>query len=142
MKSSHNSQSNPTIPMTSHRTHQSAINTTRAHYYQLEPSLAMPAPTYHHIMPYIPAWTRYDYLSSNNGAWWHPSLDNPQLQTFPREGERLLHTGICIYLNCTCSHLGFCIFVMFSRFQNEMQHIFLEKNFIIMDFLAVNLTLA
>ena len=29
-----------------------------------------------------------------------------------------------------------CIFVMFNTFQDEMQYIFLEKNFIIMDFLA------
>ena len=33
-------------------------------------------------------------------------------------------------------HLGFCIFVMFSTFHDEMQYIFLEKNFIFMVFLA------
>ena len=43
---------------------------------------------------------------------------------------------LCLSLTL-CSHLGFCIFVMFSIFENEMQYIFLEKNFIIMNFLAV-----
>ena len=38
---------------------------------------------------------------------------------------------------CTCNHFGFCIFVMFSTFQDEMQYIFLEKNFIFMVFWAV-----
>ena len=38
---------------------------------------------------------------------------------------------------CACSHLGFCIFVMFSTFRDEMQYIFLEKNVIFMVFLAV-----
>ena len=33
--------------------------------------------------------------------------------------------------------LGFLILVMFGTCQGEMQYIFLEKNFIIMDFLAV-----
>ena len=32
---------------------------------------------------------------------------------------------------------GFCIFAMSSTFQDEMQYIFVEKNFIFMDFLAV-----
>ena len=45
--------------------------------------------------------------------------------------------NILIYLKCTCRHLGFCIFVMFSTFQDEMQYIFLEKNFIILVFLTV-----
>ena len=40
-------------------------------------------------------------------------------------------------LKCTCSHLGCCMFVMFSTFQDEMQYIFLEENFIFMVFLAV-----
>ncbi len=33
--------------------------------------------------------------------------------------------------------MGFYIFVMFSTFRDEMQYIFLEKNFIFMFFLAV-----
>ena len=41
-------------------------------------------------------------------------------------------------IKCMCSHLRFFIFVMFSTFQDEMQCIFVGKNFIIMDVLAVN----
>ena len=41
-----------------------------------------------------------------------------------------------ILLNCTCSHLGFWMFVMYSTFQ----YILLEKNIILMVFLAVNET--
>ena len=33
--------------------------------------------------------------------------------------------------------MGFYIFVMFSTFRDEMQYIFLEKNFTFMFFLAV-----
>ena len=51
--------------------------------------------------------------------------------------NRPLHTMVQNYLKCTCSHWEFCIFVMFSTFHDEMQYIFLEKNFIFMVFLAV-----
>ncbi len=40
-------------------------------------------------------------------------------------------------LKCPCSHLRVAVFVMFSTFQGEMEYIFLERNFIFMDFLAV-----
>ena len=37
----------------------------------------------------------------------------------------------------SCSHSGFCIFVMFSTFRDEMQYVFLEKSFNIMVFVVV-----
>ncbi len=44
---------------------------------------------------------------------------------------------LLVYLKCTSSHLGFCIFAMFSTFRDAMQYIVLGKNFIFMVFLAV-----
>ncbi len=47
---------------------------------------------------------------------------------------------ILIYvLKYTFSHLAFCIFVMFSTFGEEMQYIFIEKNFILKIFVAVKI---
>ena len=45
------------------------------------------------------------------------------------DGDGQIHDE-CLFqfvLKCTCSHLRFCIFVMFSAFRDEMQYIFLEK---------------
>ncbi len=34
---------------------------------------------------------------------------------------------LAINLKCTCSHLGFCIFVLFSTFRDEIQYFLREK---------------
>ncbi len=42
---------------------------------------------------------------------------------------RRMDTVLHLYsLKCTCSYLGFYIFVMFSAFRDEMQYIFWRKS--------------
>ncbi len=52
--------------------------------------------------------------------------------------EGIEYQRVINYNKWTCSQLGFCIFVMFGTFQDdEMQYIFVEKNFIFMVFVVV-----
>jgi hypothetical protein len=94
--SSSDSQSNSTKAMASYHSNQSAISTRMHHGTRSSLELTTPVPKYQHIMPRIPSWTsQYDYLPSNNNAWYYPPLSPQymQLQKFPRKDETLLYTG-------------------------------------------------